>query len=61
MESKRKNRKKRKKSTTIGASAGPDAIYTCKCVYFRGKKTDKKSQKRKWNIMQIKLPAQLDN
>lgn len=37
IENRRNNRERGKKSTHLGASAGPDAIYKSKCVYFRGK------------------------
>lgn len=45
MESKRKNREKRRRSTLLEASAGPDAIYKCKCVDFRGEKQIRTSRK----------------
>jgi hypothetical protein len=36
MERERKGRGKSRNSTLFGARTGIDAIYKCKCVYFRG-------------------------
>lgn len=57
IENRRNNRERGKKSTHLRASAGLDAIYRFKCVYFRGKtRQDQPEKERKCSADKVACP-----
>lgn len=57
IENRRNNRERGKKSTHLRASAGLDAIYRFKCVYFRGKtRQDQPEKEMKCSTDKVSCP-----
>lgn len=57
IENGRNNRERGKKSTHLRASAGLDAIYRFKCVYFRGKtRKDQPEKEMKCSADKVACP-----